>query len=337
MRTRKPSPKPQKADPPPRVTGPRAKSAPPKRQAAYVPSETKLKTTPAAKPSTSPTKREPKPTSKRAAPARSRGARSRTPSTVAIAAEARLLQVGPGLHNLTIAASRVVASAFAGIALPAVFVTVPGLGTGDAIELIGARGQGVWLDAAGGTVMLRATTGGHVLLTSYNGPDWPASPLDIELRPADAATMIPTAPNGAALRAEIVLHIEREGDRQFTTGGWAGRLGSRRRVEALAVRPLEAISHGEVEYKVYSTGGRETPWVSDGRLCGTRGQGLPLTGFAIRLAPHLRNGFDVIYRGAFFASGPAPTARNGEACFASLRDDPLEAVEIRIVERGGAG
>jgi hypothetical protein len=274
---------------------------------------------------------------KKAAIGRGLPAKSRTLSKVVIAAEAQLLRVEPGLHSLAVTAFAGVSRALSGMTLPAVLVTAPSSGTGDAVELIGARGGGTWIGAAGGTVMLRAPAkGGHVLLTSYNLPGGAATPLGIELRPADAGAAAPPAPGGPALRAEIVLHIEREGDRQFTAGGWAGRLGSRLRVEALAVRPLEAITRGEVEYKVYSTGGRETPWVTDGRLCGTRGQGLPLTGFAIRLAPHLRNGFDVIYRGAFFASGPAPAARNGDACFATLRDDPLEAVEIRIVERGGA-
>jgi hypothetical protein len=200
--------------------------------------------------------------------------------------------------------------------------------------LIGAGSGEAWIGAAGGTVTLRApASGGHVLLTSYSPQGEAAELADAELRPINA---VAATAGGAALRAEIVLHIEREGDRQFTAGGWAGRLGSRRRIEALAVRPLEAISQAEVEYKVYGSGGRETPWVSDGRLCGTRGQGLPLTGFAVRLAPHLRDGFDVSYRGAFFASGPTSAVRNGEACFATIRDDPLEAVEIRIVERGVA-
>jgi hypothetical protein len=249
-----------------------------------------------------------------------------------------LLRVEPGLHSLVIAAFRNSARELAEMTLPAILITVPRSGTGDAVELIGARAGGAWIDAAGGMVIMRApAAGGHVLLTSYSPPGETAIPLDFEFQPVDPAAMTLAAPGGPALRAEIVLHIEREGDRQFTTSGWAGRLGSRRRIEALAVRPLEAISGGEVEYKVYGAGGRETPWVSDGRLCGTRGQGLPLIGFAVRLAPHLRNRFDVIYRGAFFASGPAPAARNGEACLAPLRDDPLEAVEIRIVEREVAG
>ena len=308
----------------------RTKKTPPSRTktAVPVPRETRPRV---AKPAASSAL-----TSTSADSVRKRTPRARAQSAISIVAEAQLLRVEPGLHNLTIAAFGETARPFTGVALPAVFVTVPDSGADEAIELIGARGNGAWIDAEGGTVTLRATAaGGHILLTRYCAPDGPAATPGIELRPADAATSVPAAAGSPPLRAEIVLHIEREGDRQFTVGGWAGRLGSRRRIEALAVRPLEAISHGEVEYKVYGAGGRETPWVSDGRLCGTRGQGLPLTGFAIRLAPHLRNGFDVIYRGAFFASGPAPAARNGEACFAPLRDDPLEAVEINIVERNG--
>lgn len=261
-------------------------------------------------------------------------AKSQGRAQVNITVEALLLPVEPGLHRLVIPACRVAVRAVAGLTLPAVFVAAPPPRTGDAVELIGARDGGIWIDAAGGAVTLRApAAGGHVLVTGYSPPGAAAISLDIDLQLVDSAT-VPTAPGSPPLRTAVILHIEREGDCQFTTGGWAGRLGSRRRVEALAVRPLETISSAEIEYKVYGTGGRETPWVSDGRLCGTRGQGLPLTGFAVRLAPHLRNRFDVIYRGAFSASGLTPAARNGEACFAPLRDDPLEAVEIRIVERG---
>ncbi len=272
------------------------------------------------------------PRADRAAPAKSQGS-----GTVSVVAEARLLTIEPGLHRLLIPASRGAVRDVGGLLLPAVFVAVPPSRAGETTELIGAHGGGVWIDAAGGTVTLRASaTGGHILVTGYGPPGAAALPPNIELRPAEADAQVPTAPGSPPLRTAIILHIEREGDCQFAAGGWAGRLGSRRRIEALAVRPLEAISSGEIEYKVYSMGGRETPWVSDGRLCGTRGQGLPLTGFAIRLAPHLRGRFDVIYRGAFFASGPAPAARNGEVCFAPLRDDPLEAVEIRIVSREGS-
>ena len=256
-------------------------------------------------------------------------------SATAIAAGARLLWVEPGLHSLVVAPASAARGTVAGMSLPAIHVSTPSSHGAAPVELVATRRAGNWIGAEGGAVVLRApASGGPVLVTSYAPAGQPAVAPNVELRPVDVRGAATPAPAGQAIPTEIVLHIEREGDRQFTAAGWAGRLGSRLRVEALAVRPLETISPGEIEYKAYTTGGRETPWVSDGRLCGTRGQGLPLTGFAIRLAPHLRNGFDVIYRGAYVASGPAPAARNGEPCFASLRDDPLEAIEVRIVERG---
>jgi hypothetical protein len=79
--------------------------------------------------------------------------------------------------------------------------------------------------------------------------------------------------------------------------------------------------------------GRQTPWVTDAKLCGTRGQGLPLTGFAIRLAPHVAERFDVVYQGAFFESGVAGPHRNGELCIPPITDDPLEAINVRMIRR----
>jgi hypothetical protein len=73
--------------------------------------------------------------------------------------------------------------------------------------------------------------------------------------------------------------------------------------------------------------------MTDGRLCGTRGQGQPLTGFAVRLSAALRDAFDVSYRGSFFQSGPTVLVRNGEPCVSPVRDDSLEAIEIIIVTR----
>ncbi len=132
-----------------------------------------------------------------------------------------------------------------------------------------------------------------------------------------------------------MLHIEREGDRRFVAEGWVGNRGRRLRIEAFSIRPLEALASGDIEYKAFGPNGRETPWVTDAKLCGTRGRGMPLTGFAVRLAPHLRDRFDVVYEGSFFASGVAGPCRNGEPCMGKLFDDPLEAMHLRLIERGG--
>src|SRR6202011_2386470 len=135
------------------------------------------------------------------------------------------------------------------------------------------------------------------------------------------------------LSSEIVLHIEREGDRRFAAPGWVGNRGRRLRIEAFSIRPLEGLAPADIQYKAFGPNGRETPWVTDAKLCGTRGRGLPLTGFAVRLAPHLRNRFDVVYEGSFFDSGVAGPTRNGDPCMPAVFNDPLEAIHLRLLER----
>ena len=138
------------------------------------------------------------------------------------------------------------------------------------------------------------------------------------------------------LRTEVALHMERLGDRRYPGQGWVGNRGQRLRIEAFSIRPLDVLSPSDIEYKAFGPDGRETPWVSDGRLCGTRGRGLPLTGFALRLAAPMRDRFDVVYQGSFFDSGIIGPSRNGEPCVPTIPDDPLEAINLRLVERPGS-
>jgi hypothetical protein len=254
---------------------------------------------------------------------------------IAIAAEAQLFWVDRGRYHLTIAPMQSALGVAGGMSLPSVQVVTPNAGDPSAVEIIGEP-EANWIGSGGGTIVVRSPPeGGHLLVTAYTLPDQPTSPLEIDLQPVDDDPSGETSEASTNLgpRLEIVLHIERAGDRRFAGAAWAGRLGSRLRIEAMAVYPIEVISRGEIEYKVFTHGGRETPWVANGQLCGTRGQSLALTGFAVRLAPQLRDRFDIVYRGAFFNSGPGPFVSNGQACVAPLPSDPLEAVEIRIVER----
>src|ERR1700676_1076342 len=82
---------------------------------------------------------------------------------VPIITEAQLLRVEPGLHSLAIAAAQGEACDVAGMILPTVFVTAPDAGREGTVELIGVPRGGVWIDAAGGTVTMRApAAGGHI-------------------------------------------------------------------------------------------------------------------------------------------------------------------------------
>ena len=138
---------------------------------------------------------------------------------------------------------------------------------------------------------------------------------------------------GRDLGTEILLHIMGLGDRRFVEPGWAGHPGSRRQIEAISIRPREELEPSAIEFRVFAQEGRATAWVSSGNYAGTRGRQLPLTGFAVRPAPELRDRFDIVYEGCFFDGGVIGPKRNGEICTSPVANDPLEAVRISIVER----
>jgi hypothetical protein len=222
-------------------------------------------------------------------------------------------------------------------------VTAAPLQQGHSVEIIGSGGPEAWFGQEGGTAIVKSPSGGgHVLVTAYGPPAQPAALPHLEIRRLDR-----TPPAGAVLRAveaaekpqevetEIILHLERLGDRRFPGRGWVGNRGKRRRVEAFSIRPLETLHARDIEFKALGPKRRQTPWVTDAKLCGSRGQGLPLTGFAVRLAADAGEHFDVVYEGAFFESGTVGPNRNGELCIPPVADDPLEAINVRIIRKPG--
>ncbi|MBV9858723.1 MAG: hypothetical protein JO038_01255 [Alphaproteobacteria bacterium] len=145
-----------------------------------------------------------------------------------------------------------------------------------------------------------------------------------------------TEPEGHELGTEILLHIVGLGDRRYVEPGWAGNPGSRRQIEALSIRPREGLAPSAVEFKVFAQEGRATSWVSDGNYAGTRGRGLPLTGFAVRPSQDLRERLEIVYEGCFFEGGVVGPKRDGELCISPVANDPLEAVRVSIMERAEA-
>ncbi len=157
--------------------------------------------------------------------------------------------------------------------------------------------------------------------------------------PPESAPLPPlaaTGDGGRELGTEILLHIMGLGDRRFVEPGWAGHPGSRRQIEAMSVRLRDELQPSAIEFRVFAQEGRATAWVSNGNYAGTRGRELPLTGFAVRPAPEMRERFDIVYEGCFFDGGVVGPKRNGEICTSPVQNDPLEAVRISIVERSAA-
>ena len=286
--------------------------------------------------------------------------RSRTATTahsadvqpVAVTA-VRMLAVGEGLYALRVGEIGGASGTLSGVEFPIAQVSAPFAEDGESLEIVASfPRRGSWLGREGGTVIIRSPAGGgHIIVTAYGHAEQPAVHLTLELRRLDSPAAGGAAERGAAapvlaasepaaegdgreVPTEILLHIERAGDRLFPGRGWVGALGRKLRIEAFSIRPLEAIAPGDIEFKGFLPRGGETQWVQGGLLCGTRGRRLPLTGFAVRLAPRLASRFDVVYQGSFFSEGISAPERNGQPCRGvGSADDPLEAMNIRILEK----
>ena len=289
-----------------------------------------------------------------------------------LTAQARMFLLDEGLYAVNLA-GHAPTDAAAGVGMPAFHVSTPPSDEYDMVEIVAASGDVAgWFGADGGTVVVKSPPGGGIILITGYGSKGGAEEPSIDVRRLDrtrserapvAARPLTAAPGPRPaepelapappppsepppqapawvereLSSEIVLHIEREGDRRFAAPGWVGNRGRHLRIEAFSIRPLEGLSPNDIEYKAFGPNGRETPWVTDAKLCGTRGRGLPLTGFAVRLSPHLRERFDVVYEGSFFESGVAGPQRNGDPCMPAVFNDPLEAIHLRLLERRDQG
>jgi hypothetical protein len=259
-----------------------------------------------------------------------------------------MLKLDEGLYALRVGRIAGEPREISGMAVPVAHVSAPFAEDGNGVEIVAAfPRKGPWLEREGGTVIIRSPMGGgYVIVTVYGQPGEPASVPALEPRRLDraeegepAAAATSTTGNTSAsgepreVATEILLHIERAGDRLFPGRGWVGALGRKLRIEAFSIRPLERLAPADIEFKGFLPNGNETQWVHGGVLCGTRGRRLPLTGFAVRVAPHLADRFEVTYQGSFFTSGISGVQRNGEPCRVLTGDDPLEAMNIRLIER----
>ena len=261
-------------------------------------------------------------------------------------AMASVVMLEPGLNVLEIAGPPAASPSEGETPIPLIRVSEWPTPGSERLTILSETGIGdVWIERAGGIVVVRTPpSGGRVAVTVFGAADEAVRPATVAVRrlagaeahvdPAQAAmsTLSPEIA-GRDVTVEILMHIEREGDRQFPGQGWVGPRGQKRRVEAFGIRPLGGLWPRDIHYKALQPGGVETPWTPGPQLCGTRGRGMPLLGFAVRVAPHLQDKFDVIYQGAFFNSGVVGPSRNGEACRSPISGDPLEAMSIRIIER----
>ncbi len=275
-----------------------------------------------------------------------------------LSASVQVLPLTAGLYLFSVKEARPQASAASGeLRVPAMHV---GLGPGvhsEQVEFISSPStHGAWLFAASDLLVTRINgKGATLILTSVRAPTGDVLSIKVERLDARAAATESTEraqpvaaapekpapapkPAFAPLSTQILTHVSTRGDLIFLDAPWAGRVAPGLWIESFAVLPLEHLSAHDIEYKGLTGSGFETPWLSDNAACGTKGMGIPLVGFAVRLRPGTHTaGYDCEYSGYFQSGLTIGPLRNGAPCRSSVANDPLEGIQVRLVKRPGSG
>jgi len=272
-----------------------------------------------------------------------------SPDPVAAYFVARLVPLDPGLYAFSLTAETAWREPVVGLALPLVQLCSAPRGDG-AVDVTDSFGRaGSWLGGRHKVLFVKSPAGGGAaLVTGYLARDPDAVPLELDIRrvapPGPPVMTLRISGAGAAERPpegaglDILAHIRGRGDTRFLDAPWVGRLGPGLWIEGFAVHPSSRLAAGAIEYKGLTASGTETPWIESGNFCGTRGQSLPLVGFAVRQksvpggAP-----LDCEYTGYFQSGAIAGPARNGAPCRSATERDALEGMQLRITPRLAPG
>ena len=290
-----------------------------------------------------------------------------------LSASVQVLPFPPGLYLFSVTSAMPTAEGGNGaLRLPAIHV---GLGPGVRAEHVdfvaGPSTEGAWLFARGDVLVAKVNSAGATLiLTSVRAANGDVLSIEVErlesrslmeripaandarraanAPPAAAGEPEPRAPatpvsrpaaNGRddiGVPLQIRAHIRSRGDMSFTDTSWAGRVAPGLWIESFGVRPLELLAAQDIEYKALTGSGFETPWLSDDKMCGTKGMAVPLVGFAVRLKGPAGAEYDCEYSGYFQSGAMVGPLRNGAPCRSTVANDPLEGIQVRLVRRSQA-
>ncbi len=221
--------------------------------------------------------------------------------------------------------------------LPGVRITrCPGVaGRPEAVSISTFRDDG-WLDNT--AALVRVTDGpAQVLVTIYQavGQSGESAPRLQVLRLAGdtpAAVPEPAAPVAAEPEADVMAHIQASGDVPGKFGEWIGKRGSRAWIEGFGISDKGTIAPGDVEYQGVLGRGWQSPWVENGKFCGSRGMALPLLGLNVRLKGAAAKEYTVRYSATFIDGSAVGPIEEGTACEAPGLA-ALEAFMIELVPR----
>jgi Clostridial hydrophobic W len=217
--------------------------------------------------------------------------------------------------------------------LPGVRITrCPGMaGRPEAVSISTFRDDG-WLDNT--AALVRVTDGpAQVLVTIYQTAGQPGENaprlqvLRLAGNPAVAGSEPPIA-TPKEPEADVMAHIQAAGDTPGQFGEWIGKRGSRAWIEGFGITDKGVIGRGDVEYQGVLGRGWLSPWVDNGKFCGSRGMALPLLGLNVRLKGAAAKEYTVRYSATFIDGSAVGPIEEGTACEAP----GLAALESFLIE-----
>jgi hypothetical protein len=221
--------------------------------------------------------------------------------------------------------------------LPGVRITrCPGMaGRPEAVSISTFREDG-WLDNT--AALVRVSDGpAQVLVTIYQAAGQPAenAPRLQVLRLAGDPAVAgpePAVASPTERDPEVMAHIQGSGDVPGQFGDWIGKRGSRAWVEGFGISDKGPIAPGDVEYQGVLGRGWLSPWVDNGKFCGSRGMALPLLGLNVRLKGAAAKQYTVRYSATFIDGSAVGPIAEGTACEAPGLA-AMEAFQIELVSR----
>jgi len=193
-----------------------------------------------------------------------------------------------------------------------------------------------WLARSGDMIIVKISGGdASLLLTSVRLPNNPSlsidiRPLEAQPYPADPDLDAAAAASGL-LATHVVTHIQNIGDVHFRDG-WAGCI-ERFWIEAFSIMSIGGLPTDAIEYCCVTADGFQTPWLSHQLLCGSRGRGMPIIAYAVRLKPEVAERYECSYVGKFVSGSTYGPFRNGDQCRSETAGDPLWGLEVRVAAR----
>ena len=248
------------------------------------------------------------------------------------AASVQMLMLPPGVYAFSLGSSGPAGEHQEQITLPAIHVGIAPIKSNARVEFYGGpRTLDRWLAFAGDRVIARITgdTAG-VLLTSLRRPEDPT--LAIDVRRIDAPADGQAKQADGVHQPQIMAHVRQLGD-LFLPSESVGPFGPELWIEAFVVKSAGADGAERLEYRGITADGYETPWLTDAVLCGSRGRGTPLLGFAMRPRVAFARKLECRYVGLFGSGRRVGPLVDGSLCRSDLPNDPLEGIELQVIAR----